>query len=306
MDSNLLVSEAQGTVAVLSTQDFLEQMSAELDAAGLYYGHGTDNAWDEACWLFETVLRRHGTDDFHPDMPLDLASPALIEIRRLADARISTRKPLAYLLQEAWFCGIPFYVDERVLVPRSPIAELIQQQFDPLLPEPPKRILDLCTGGGCIGLACALAFPDAEVVLSDISSDALAVAAINIEKLGLQQRVHLVQSDLFNDISGSFDLIVTNPPYVAEEEYAELPDEFLREPRLGLVSAQQGLDIPLRILAQAADYLSQQGVLVLETGATWPLLDAACPDLEFLWIEFEHGGEGVCALRREQLLSRNL
>lgn len=291
-----------GANTVTSTQQFLEQMTAQLDAAGLFYGHGTDNAWDEACWLFETVLRRHGKADLHPDMPLDLDSPAMLEVRQLADARCSTRKPLAYLLQEAWFCGIPFYVDERVLVPRSPIAELIRNRFEPLLTRAPARILDLCTGGGCIGLACALAFPDAEVVLSDISPEALAVAAINVEKLGLGERVRLVQSDLFNDIDGSFDLIVSNPPYVAEDEYLELPDEFLREPRLGLVSEQQGLDIPLRILTQAADYLTPGGALILETGATWPLLDEACPQLDFLWIEFEYGGEGVCFLTREKLL----
>ena len=285
-----------------STQQFLEQMSAELEAAGLFYGHGTDNAWDESCWLFETILRRHGKADLHPDLPVDPASPEIREIRRLAAERIATRKPLAYLLQEAWFCGIPFYVNEQVLVPRSPIAELIQNHFDPLLKSAPLRILDLCTGGGCIGLACALAFPEAEVVLSDISPEALAVAAINVERLGLEGRVRLVQSDLFNDIDGVFDLIVSNPPYVSEEEYAQLPDEFLREPRLGLVSEQQGLDIPLRILEQAADYLRPQGALILETGATWALLDAACPQLDFLWIEFEHGGEGVCLLRREQLL----
>jgi ribosomal protein L3 glutamine methyltransferase len=288
-----------------STQQFLEQMTAQLDGADLFYGHGTDNGWDEACWLFETVLRRHGRAELHPDMPLDLASPEIIEVRKLADLRCSTRKPLAYLLNEAWFCGIPFYVDERVLVPRSPIAELIHNHFEPLLQRAPRRILDLCTGGGCIGLACALAFPDAEVVLSDISPDALAVAAINVEKLGLGARVKLVQSDLFNDIEGSFDLIVTNPPYVAEDEYAELPDEFLREPRLGLVSEQQGLDIPLRILAQAADYLTPQGALILETGATWSLLDEACPQLDFLWIDFEYGGEGVCFLMRDKLQNQS-
>lgn len=290
-----------GPNTVTNTQQFLEQMTAQLDGADLFYGHGTDNSWDEACWLFETVLRRHGRADLHPDMPLDLASPEIIEVQTLADKRCSTRKPLAYLLNEAWFCGIPFYVDERVLVPRSPIAELIHNHFEPLLQRAPKRILDLCTGGGCIGLACALAFPEAEVVLSDISPDALAVAAVNVEKLGLGARVKLVQSDLFNDIEGSFDLIVTNPPYVAEDEYSELPDEFLREPRLGLVSEQQGLDIPLRILAQAASYLTPQGALILETGATWPLLDEACPQLDFLWIDFEYGGEGVCFLTRDKL-----
>jgi ribosomal protein L3 glutamine methyltransferase len=291
-----------GSKPTTSTQQFLERMTAELDAAGLFYGHGTDNGWDEACWLFETVMRRHGKADLHPDMPLDEDAPELLEIRRLADERMRTRKPLAYLLHEAWFCGIPFYVNEHVLVPRSPIAELIRNRFEPLLDKEPARILDLCTGGGCIGLACAMAFPEAQVVLSDISPEALAVAQANVERFGLGKRVQLVESDLFAAIEGTFDLIVSNPPYVAQEEYDELPEEFLREPRLGLVSEQQGLDIPLRILAQAADYLTSQGALILETGATWPALDAACPALDFLWIDFEYGGEGVCLLRREQLL----
>lgn len=277
-------------------------MTAELEAGGLFYGHGTDNGWDEACWLFETVMRRHGMTEFYPDQLLDPDSAALQEVRALLHARISTRKPLAYLLKEAWFCGLSFYVDERVLVPRSPIAELINNQFEALLDTAPARILDLCTGGGCIGIACALAFPEAEVVLSDISPDALAVAAINIEKFGLQDRVRCVQSDLFANIEGKFDLIVSNPPYVAEAEYAGLPEEFMQEPRLGLVSEQEGLDIPLRILAQAADYLTEDGCLVLETGATWHQLDAACPHLPLLWVEFEHGGEGVCFVRRQDLL----
>lgn len=289
----------------LSAQDYLGQISAAFDTAQLYYGHGTDNAWDEACWLFESIMRRHGRSELFPQMLLDPASDEMQEIRHLASERISKRLPLAYLLQEAWFCNLPFYVDERVLVPRSPIAELIQQQFEPLLRKAPMRILDLCTGGGCIGIACALAFPQAEVVLADISPEALAVAEINIRKFDLQDRVSCVQSDLFNSIKGRFDLIVSNPPYVGEEEYAELPEEFGKEPKLGLVSEQQGLDIPLRILAQSADYLAEEGSLILETGATWPLLDEACGQLNLLWIEFEHGGEGVCFVPRRNLLTQS-
>jgi len=287
-----------------TAQDYLEQISAAFDEAQLYYGHGTDNAWDEACWLFETIMRRHGMTDLQPAMVLNKQSPQMQEISLLAARRIRERTPLAYLLQEAWFCDLPFYVDDRVLVPRSPIAELIGNQFEPLLHKAPTRILDLCTGGGCIGIASAMAFPDAQVVLADISPEALAVAKINITRFGLQDRVTCVRSDLFQDITERFDLIVSNPPYVGENEYNELPDEFTREPKLGLVSEQQGLDIPLRILAQAADYLTDDGSVVLETGATWTLLDEACPQLKFLWIEFEYGGEGVCFLRREQLLTQ--
>ena len=287
------------TLKAGSAQQVLEQMSAAFDAAELYFGHGTDNAWDEACWLLETVMRRQGKDELQADTLLTDAD--LAEAITLFHARIATRKPLAYLLNEAWFCDIPFYVDERVLVPRSPFAELIRNRFDPLLPRSPTRILDLCTGGGCIGIACALAFPDAQVVLSDIAPDALDVARINVEALGLQQRVTLVQSDLFENIRGKFDLIVTNPPYVAYDEYRELPEEYLAEPELGLVTDRNGIGIPLRILEKAANFLKPQGRLILETGATWPVLAEERPDLPFLWLEFEHGGDGICVLSKEQL-----
>jgi len=290
-----------GSEQRLSAQEYLERCATRMDEAGLFFGHGTDNAWDESCWLLETLLKRHGVQDIHADLVLD---PAVVaEADALLEQRLATRKPLAYLLKEAWFCGLPFYVDERVLVPRSPIAELIRNGFDPLVKTPPKRVLDLCAGSGCIGIACALAFEDAEVVLSDISEDALAVSRVNVERHGVQGRVRLVQSDLFDTVEGRFDLIVTNPPYVAQDEYEELPDEFKREPVLGLVTEEQGLAIPLAILAKAADHLEPGGVLVLETGATWELLAERRPDLPFLWLEFEHGGEGVCALTREQLLA---
>jgi ribosomal protein L3 glutamine methyltransferase len=290
-----------GSSSSISAQQYLERSAARMEQEDLFFGHGTDNAWDEACWLLETLLKRAGVHDIHPDLLLSSALVASADV--VLAQRLATRTPLAYLLHEAWFCGLPFYVDERVLVPRSPLAELIQTGFDPLLKSPPRRVLDLCAGGGCIGIACAMAFEAAEVVLSDISPDALDVARVNVERFELQARVQLVQSDLFTAVPGRFDLIVSNPPYVAQDEYDALPDEFKREPVLGLVTAQQGLAIPLRILEQAADKLEPGGVLVLETGATWELLAAARPDLPFLWLEFENGGEGVCALTREQLLA---
>lgn len=286
----------------MSVQELLEQMTRELEDAELFFGHGTDNAWDEACWLLETLLKRQGESNLLPDSQLqpDQLQPVLA----MLEERISSRKPLAYLLHEAWFCGLPFYVDERVLVPRSPLAELIQKQFEPLLVAAPQRILDLCAGSGCIGIACALAFPDAKVVLTDISQDALEVARINIEKFKLGDRVTIIESDLFTGISDTFDLIVTNPPYVAADEYADLPAEYHREPELGLVTAREGLDIPVRILGAAAAYLKPNGILILETGATWPLLAQNYPHIPFLWLEFEFGGEGICVLTREQLLQQ--
>jgi ribosomal protein L3 glutamine methyltransferase len=286
----------------ISTQELLEQMATELESADLFFGHGTDNPWDEACWLLETVLKRQGVTDLQSDTVLDPAQ--LRQVSTILDERISSRKPLAYLLNEAWFCGLPFYVDERVLVPRSPLAELIQKQFEPLLSVPPQRILDLCAGSGCIGIACALAFPEAEVVLADISPEALEVAQMNIDRFGLGSRVSLIKADLFEGISDKFDLIVTNPPYVAADEYVNLPEEYHREPELGLVTERAGLDIPLRILDDAAAHLKPEGVLILETGATWPLLAENYPEVPFLWLEFEFGGEGICMLTREQLLQQ--
>ncbi len=288
----------------LNTLDYLTQISQRLDGADLFYGHGTDNAWDEACWLVQGVLRMStlpGTDPLplSAELVLDAAQVAMVE--DLLAQRIATRKPLAYLLHEGWFAGHCFYVDERVLVPRSPIAELIEHRFTSLLPRPPACILDLCTGSGCIGIACALAFPEATVVLSDLSPDALAVAAINIERFGVGDRVSTVESDLFQAIDGRFDLIVSNPPYVSREEYRELPQEYHREPAMGLLTEDEGLEIPSMILHQAADYLRDDGTLLLEVGYNWPLLAERFPQLPFLWLEFEYGGEGICALRRPQL-----
>lgn len=286
-----------------STQDVLQRITGAFEEAELFFGHGTDNAWDEACWLVETLARRHGLASLQLDTQLPAALVA--EVATMAAQRIATRKPLAYLLHEAWFCGVPFHVDERVLVPRSPFAELIRNRFEPLLHKSPRRILDLCTGGGCIGIACALAFPDAVVVLADVSEDALAVARINVDKHGVGDRVSLVQSDLFTNVSGLFDLVVSNPPYVGADEYAELPQEYLREPSLGLLTGNDGLEIPLKILDEAADYLTDDGLLLLETGATWPLLDEARNDLPLMWLEFEHGGEGICAIRAAELRAQS-
>ncbi len=279
-----------------SPKQLVEAAYKALDDAELYYGHGTDNAWDEACWLVESFLRHHPADT----MPV-LTESQLGELQHLLDRRIQERIPLAYLLQEAWFAGLPFHVDERVLVPRSPLAELITADFATLLEQAPQRILDLCTGSGCIGIAAALQYPDARVVLSDLSADALEVARINISKYQLEGRVEAVQSDLFEQVTGVFDLILCNPPYVGQAEYAALPDEYHREPRPALLCEDEGLAIPLAILRQAADFLSPQGCLVLEVGNSWEALEQAIPDFPFLWLEFERGGHGVCALNAADL-----
>ncbi|HDZ09059.1 50S ribosomal protein L3 N(5)-glutamine methyltransferase [Pseudohongiella sp.] len=289
----------------MNVQACVEQSCSMFEDAGLYYGHGTDNPWDEAVYLVFTVLGLPFGDDDSSQQAVAQRQVTTAEWQRietLARRRCDERLPMAYVLGEAWFAGLPFYVDERVLVPRSPIAELILQQYQPLLSAPPSRVLDLCTGSGCIGIATALVFPEARVDLADISADALAVAQQNIIRHGLQDRVRIVCSDLFADVSGAYDLIVSNPPYVSAEEVAELPPEYQREPALGLLSDEDGLAIPLQILRQASKHLTPAGVLVLELGFTWSLLDQRYPQWPVTWLEFDSGGEGVLAIARDALI----
>ena len=280
----------------ISSQQCLQFICSSLEATNLYYGHGTDNAWDEACWLLDSVQRRF------PDKSLEVVNEQQARaVEAILQRRVREKKPLAYLINEAWFAGLQFYVDERVLVPRSPIAELIDNQFEPLLARPPARILDLCCGSGCIGIACALAFPEAQVELSDISEDALEVARINVRQYQLDERVKVLHSDLFNTLEGTYDLIVSNPPYVSAQEHAELPPEYLEEPRLGLVSEEEGMAIPRAIMTWAGRYLTASGTLVLEAGYSWEALEDSTPDVRKLWLDFEFGGQGVCAIRARDL-----
>ena len=288
---------------LFNTHQTLKQIvtlaSKELEQADLFFGHGTDNPWDEACWLVETLAQRSGVEQIDAEMKLDEA--VLKQIQSLLSRRSNEKIPLAYLLNEAWFADLPFYVDEKVIIPRSPIAELIKNCFKSIVKQEPKTILDLCCGSGCIGLASVVVFPESTVVLADLSEEALQVAAINSEKLELKSRVTLQPSDLFTDIVGCFDLIVSNPPYVGEHEYLHLPDEYKHEPALALLSEHNGLVIPIEILRQAANYLNEDGILVLEVGNSWQALADIYPDAPFLWLEFENGGEGILALSYMQL-----
>lgn len=286
---------------LLTIRDFLRWGASEFIAAKLFYGHGTDNPWDEAEQL---VLHAINLSPPLGDEWLDarLTLPERKKVVANLARRIQERVPAAYITRQAWFAGLPFVVDERVLVPRSPIGELIPKRFEPWLVNEPAQILDLCTGSGCIGIACAYAFPEAYVQLSDISFDALAVAEENIEQHGLGERVFAMQSDLFENLQGQvFDLIVSNPPYVDAEDMASLPEEYHAEPELGLASGDDGLDFTRRLLTEAVDYLSEQGVLLVEVGNSWPALEAAYPALPFTWIEFERGGHGVFVLNAEDL-----
>lgn len=279
----------------------IQELSERFEAADLFYGHGTDNPWDEAIYLTFSILGvGFDVDDSVGERVLN--DEEYDQIQKLAQRRIVERVPVAYLVKTAWFAGLSFKVDERVLVPRSPLGELILNQFEPLLTVAPTRILDMCTGSGCIGIASAIAFPAARVDLSDISLEALALARENIEHHALTSRVQAIHSDLFECLEPRYELILSNPPYVGAAEVADLPPEYRHEPALGLLSEDDGLAIPLQILRDAARFLTPEGVLIMEVGYSWEALAQRLPQMPFLWLEFESGGEGVCALTREELV----
>nr|WP_256667792.1 50S ribosomal protein L3 N(5)-glutamine methyltransferase [Pseudomonas sp. R-28-1W-6] len=281
-------------------RDHIRWAVSRFHAEQLFFGHGTDNAWDEARQLVLGALHLPWeVADSYLDCRLEEDEQE--HLLALLKRRIDERVPTAYLLGEAWFCGLPFIVDERVLVPRSPIAELIGQHFAPWLSGEPARILDLCTGSGCIGIACAYAFPQAEVVLADLSFEALEVANQNIERHALEERVYTVQGDGFAGLPGQrFDLIVSNPPYVDAEDFADMPAEYQHEPELGLACGDDGLDLVRRMLAEAADHLNEQGILIVEVGNSQVHVEALYPEVDFTWLEFEQGGHGVFLLAAKQ------
>ena len=269
-------------------------------AADLHYGHGTDNPYDESVYLIFSLLGI----DFEQDPESHKRTLSYEELQLLKSKvaqRIEKRTPVAFLVGEAWFAGHKFNCDARALIPRSPIAELITQKFQALIESPPRRILDLCCGGGCIGIACAHEFPDSQVDLVDLSEDCLALAADNVGLHKLAERVSCIRSDLFSGLDGIYDLIVSNPPYVSRQELQALPAEYRHEPQAGLLSHDDGLQIPLTLLQRAGDFLSSDGLLIMEVGYSAELLVHRLPDVPFLWLEFEHGGEGVFALQAAQL-----
>jgi len=268
----------------------------------LHFGHGTDNVVDE---IYNLIL---GTLSLPVDVnPLLLNAKLTNEekdvLTRQLEKRIIERIPVPYLIKQAYFCGLPFFVDERVLIPRSPIAELIEQQFTPWIqPENVSHILDLCTGSACIAIACCYAFPEAQVDAVDISKSALEVAEINRQKHELHSQLTLIESDVYAELPPvQYDIIVSNPPYVSIEEMQTLPDEYRHEPQLALEALNDGLAIVDKILKHAHEHLSDEGILVVEVGNTEDALLLAYPDLAFTWLDFERGGHGVFVLTREQL-----
>ncbi|MCG6965356.1 MAG: 50S ribosomal protein L3 N(5)-glutamine methyltransferase [Chromatiaceae bacterium] len=283
-------------------RDWVRWGASRFNESGLFFGHGTDNALDEALALVLHAL--HLNHDLPGDyLDARLTADESSRIVALFRDRIDRRVPAAYLTGEARFAGLDFYVDENVLIPRSPIAELIEAGFSPWLdPEQVTSVLDLCCGSGCIGIACAFAFPQALVDLSDISPAALEVATRNIERHRLEGRVRALRADVYQGLDGErFDLIVSNPPYVSSAEMATLPEEYRHEPELALEAGDDGMDVVERILAKGADYLQPGGIMVVEVGASAELLMARYPGVPFLWLDFERGGDGVFLLTAEQL-----
>lgn len=299
----MLNNDIKETQAFVSILDFLRFGLTCANSSALYFGHGTNNALDDMHALILGAL----------SLPLDVDAEWLHarlttgekeKLTRLLEKRVLERVPVPYLTNQAYFCGLPFFVDERVLIPRSPIAELIEQQFSPWVsPEGVTRVLDLCTGSGCIAIACCYAFPEAEVDASDISADALMVAEINRARHGLTSQLRLIQSDAWDAISTqTYDLIVSNPPYVGDDEMQTLPAEYHHEPVLALEAPDNGLAVVAKILQCAHAFLSEAGILVVEVGNSADALMEAYPTVPFTWLDFERGGEGVFLLTREQLL----
>ncbi len=285
-----------------SIRDFIRWATSRFYEAELYYGHGMASALDEAVYLCLYALHLpHNFSENYFDCAL--SDEEKQSIYRLVMRRIEEKIPAAYITHEAWFAGLPFYVNENVLVPRSPIAELIEKRFEPWVEaEKVENILDLCCGSGCIGIASAYAFDWAYVDMVDISPLAIEVAEENIQRHQLEDRVSVIESNLFENMpQRHYDIIVSNPPYVDAEDMSELPDEYRHEPELGLAAGEDGLELVIPMLREARRFLTDQGILVVEVGNSQYALQQAYPHVPFYWLEFERGGSGIFLLTAEQL-----
>lgn len=296
------VTETDVSITLINIRDYIRWGASQFAEHKVFLGHGIATALHEsAAIVLHALFLPYNLDDCYLDAILTVKERE--KVLQQLNKRILDRKPVAYITKEATFAGLSFFVDERVLVPRSPIAELIEQRFNPWVDEDQVvKILDLCTGSACIAIACAYAFSEAQVDAVELSDDAIDVANINIKTHEMTDQVSLYKSDLFNDLpKAQYDLIVSNPPYVAIEEWEQLPAEYHREPRLGFTGGITGLDLVIRILADAKNYLSEQGILIIEVGSSAETLQQQFPEIPFYWLEFERGGDGVFLLTAEQV-----
>ena len=298
------MSTFPGMTADLHTiRDWLRYAVSRFEASNIFFGHGTDNAYDEAVWLILSALHLPH-DTLENFLDARLLAPERQRLQELIRRRITDRTPTAYLVNEAWLKGFKFYVDERVIVPRSFIAELLEDSLSPWIeyPEMVESAADICTGSGCLGVLLANAFPNAQVDVVDISPDALAVADINISNYGLENQVHAIESDMFSNLAGkTYDLIISNPPYVDAPAMAALPEEYRNEPQIALGSGLAGLDHTHTLLREAKKHLNDNGLLVVEIGHNRDALLEAYPELPFTWLEVDSGNEFVFLLTKEQL-----
>lgn len=290
---------------IFTLRDWLRFTVSRFEESDIFFGHGTDNAYDEAVWLLMSSLHLP-LDTLDNFLDARITESERKHLAQLIQRRIVDRTPTAYLVKEAWLKGFKFYVDERVIVPRSFIAELLENGLSPWIeyPEMVSSAADICTGSGCLGILLANAFPNASIDVIDISQDAIDVANINIDNYGLQDQVHAIQSDMFSALKDNkYDLIISNPPYVDAPSMATLPKEYRNEPQIALGSGDAGLDHTHTILREAADYLNDGGLLVVEIGHNRDALVEAYPDLQFVWLEVESGDEFVFLLSKEQLIA---
>ncbi len=281
--------------------EIVDLVEAELGSHDLFFGHSTSNAWEEAAWMGLYVTGQDmGNEEFDWE---SVPTPAQVqELQTLLSRRIKSQLPFAYIINEAWFCGLRFYVDERAIVPRSYFGEWIPEQFSPWLEAGKvKRVLDLCTGSGCIAIALAYAFPEATVDATELSEDALAVAQINLENHNLQKKLKLHQGDLFADVEGQYDLICSNPPYISNLRMDHLPAEYLHEPDMAFRGGDLGLDLVDIILQRAAEYLTENGVLIVEVGTSALALEEKYPNLAFTWLSTDDEAMALFMLNRQQL-----
>ena len=291
-------------LAAMTVIELIDSCARQLEAAGVAFGHGTTNAFDEAAWLalWKLGIPLHELDRHAPD---PVAADRVGEVLALVERRIQTRKPAAYLTGEAWLQGVPFHVDERTIVPRSFIAELLADGgIDPWLGEHTQCVLDLCTGNGSLAVLAALAYPDVQVDAADLSADALEVARLNVDRHGLQDRIRLLQSDGLQALPGPYDLILCNPPYVNSASMAQLPAEYRAEPELALAGGDDGMDFIRKLLADVPSRMGEAAVLVLEIGNERSNFETAFAGLEAVWLDTSAGGDQVLLLTREALVRK--